>query len=146
MLFLNFISHSENGLDVCGVLGVRLQLASQPLDRDGQGVFLHKFRAGRPYSVHKSGPGHRMPPDSPPIPAAASVRTWTGWAGRRRKSPARSEPWQFPAPGSRHPPKEKCDSRSVLVVCCVYLAYGIMCQLFRLPQQGREKGLKIQVS
>ena len=32
MLFFNFISHSENGLDVCGVLGVRLQLASQPPD------------------------------------------------------------------------------------------------------------------
>lgn len=33
MLFFNFISHPKNGLDVSGMLWVRLQLAPQPPDR-----------------------------------------------------------------------------------------------------------------
>ena len=38
MLFLNFISHPKNGLDVGGVLWVRLQLVPQAPDRIVHGV------------------------------------------------------------------------------------------------------------
>ena len=54
-------------MQLCGValsieVGVVvLQLATQTLHRDGQGVFVHKIRPVRPDAVNKNAPGHGLP-------------------------------------------------------------------------------------